>query len=74
MICQARYSVSRIHFFRGTWVAQLVKRPSSAQVMISQFVSSSPASGSVLTAQSLELASGFVSPCLSAPPLLVLCL
>ena len=38
----------------GAWVAQLVKQPTSAQVMISQSVSSSPASGSVLTAQSLE--------------------
>ena len=40
--------------YRGAWVAQSVKHPTSAQVMISQFVSSSPASGSVLTAQSLE--------------------
>ena len=32
----------------------MVKGPVSAQVMISQFVSSSPASGCVLTAQSLE--------------------
>ena len=40
---------------RGTWVAQSVKRPTSAQVMISQFVSSSPTWGSVVTAQSLEL-------------------
>ena len=31
---------------RGTWVAQWVKHPASAQVMISQFVSSSPAWGS----------------------------
>ena len=30
--------------FRGTWVAQLVKRLTSAQVMISWFVSSSPRS------------------------------
>ena len=35
----------------GAWVAQLVERPASAQVMISQFVGSSPVSGSVLTAQ-----------------------
>ena len=35
---------------------------------------SSPVSGSVLTAQSLEPASDFVSPFLSAPPLLLLCL
>ena len=38
----------------GTWIAQSVKRPTSAQVMISQSVGSSPSSGSVLTAQSLE--------------------
>ena len=43
----------------------------SAQVMISQFVSSSPASGSVLMVQSLL---GILSLPLSAPPLLVLCL
>ena len=52
---------------RGTWVAQAVKRPTSAQVMISRSVSSSPASDSVLTAQSLEPASDSVSPCLSTP-------
>ena len=56
----------------GAWVAQSVKRLTSAQVMISQFMSFSPASGSVLTAWSLEPAS--VSPSLSAPPLLALCL
>ena len=39
---------------RGTWVAQSVKSLISAQIMISQLVSSSPLSGSVLTAQSLE--------------------
>ena len=49
--------------WRGTWVAQLVKRLTSAQVVISQLVSSSPTSGSVLTAQSLEPASDSVSPC-----------
>ena len=59
---------------RGAWVAQSVKRPASAQVMISQSVSSSPALGSVLTAQSLEPASDSVSPPLSPPPLLMLCL
>ena len=36
-------------------MAQLVKCPTLAQVMISQFVSLSPTSGSVLSAQSLEL-------------------
>ena len=48
----------------GAWVAQSVKRPTSAQVMISWSVSSSPASGSVLTAQSLEPVSDSVSPSL----------
>ena len=46
---------------RGAWVAQSVKCPTSAQVMISWFVSLSLASGSVLTAQSLEPASDSVS-------------
>ena len=45
-------------------MAQSVKCPTSAQVMISQSVSLSPASGSVLTAQILELASDSVSPSL----------
>ena len=58
----------------GTWVAQLVERLTSAQVMISWFMSSSPALGSVLTAQSLEPASDSVSPSLSVPPPLMLCL
>ena len=46
----------------GTWLAQSVKRPTSAQVMISRFVGSSPESGSVLTAQSLQPALDSVSP------------
>ena len=54
----------------GAWVAQLVKCPTSAQVMISQFVSLSPMWGSVLTAQSLEPASDSVS---LSPSLLMLC-
>ena len=52
---------------RGVWVAQLVRHLTLAQVMISQFMCSSPASGSVLTAQSLEPALDSVSlphPCL----------
>ena len=53
-------------------MAQSVKRPTSAQVMISWSVSLSPVLGSVLTAQSLEPASDSVSPSLSAPPLLML--
>ena len=55
-------------------MAQSVEHPTSAQVMISRLVSSSSASGSVLTAQILEPASDSVSPSLSAPPLLELCL
>ena len=43
-------------------MAQSAKRLTLAQVMISQLVSSSPASGSVLTAQSLEPALDSVSP------------
>ena len=48
--------------FRGTWVTQSVGQPTLAQVMISQFVGSSPTSGSVLTAGSLE-------PALDSAPL-----
>ena len=55
-------------------MVQSVECPTSAEVMISWFVGSSPESGSVLTAQSLEPASDSVSPSLSAPPLFVLCL
>ena len=55
---------------RDAWVAQLVKHPTSAQVMISWFVSSGP----MLTAQSLESVSDFVCLSLSTPPLLMLCL
>ena len=57
---------------QGVWVAQLVEPPTSPQVMISRLVVSSPLSGSVLTAQSLESALVSVSPFLSAPPLLAL--
>ena len=45
-------SLSKINI-RSTLVAQWVERPTSAQVMISWSVSSSPVWGSVLTAQSL---------------------
>ena len=37
----------------GTWVARLVDHPAWAQVMISQFVSLSPTSGSLLSVQGL---------------------
>ena len=56
---------------RGAWVAQSVKCLTWAQVMISWFMGSSPKSGSVLTAQSLEPASDSGPPSLSAPALLV---
>ena len=57
----------------GAWVAQSVKRLTSAQAMISWSMSLSPASGSVLTAWSLEPASDSVF--LSLPlPSTVLCL
>ena len=49
--------ISRYHdknFLGGAWAAHLVGRLTSAQVLISQFVDSSPPLGSVLTAQSLE--------------------
>ena len=58
----------------GAWVAQSVKGPTSTRVMISQYVSSSPMLGSMLTAQTLEPASDSVPPSVSAPLLLVLSL
>ena len=58
----------------GVWVAQLVKCLTSAQVMVSQFVSSSLTSDFVLSVQSLDPASDSASPSLSASPLLILCL
>ena len=59
-------SVFKKQSYRRAWMAQSVKRLTSAQVMISPFVSSSPTLGSVLTAQSLEPVSDSVSPSLSA--------
>ena len=56
---------------RGAWVAQSVKRHFSSG-MISQFTGSSPASGSVLKAQSLEPASDCVSLSAPLPPTLSL--
>ena len=53
-------------------MAQLAKLLTSAQVMISWLLSSSPVAGSVLTVQSLEPPSDFVSPSLSAPAPLML--
>ena len=63
-----------MRFAGGTWVAQLVKRPTLAQVTILWLVGSSPAAGSLPTARSLEPASDSVSPSLAAPPPLTLCL
>ena len=51
----------------GIWVAQSVEHLTWAQVMISQFVSSSPAWSSVLIAQSLKPTSDSVSPSLLLP-------
>ena len=51
----------------GAKVAQLVECLTSAQAMISRFVGSSPVSGSVLTAKSLEPASDSGSSSLSLP-------
>ena len=53
---------------RGSWVAQSVERPTLAQVVILRPVSSSPASGSGLTAQSLKPASDSVSLSLCPSP------
>ena len=71
---QTNRSMEQNRKLRGAGVAQLVGCPTSAQVMISRFVSLSPAPGSVLTAQSLMPVSDSVSPSLSAPPLLMLSL
>ena len=58
----------------GIWVAQSGKHPTSAQVMISRFMGSSPGLDSVLTAQNVKPALDSVSPSLNAPPSLALCL
>ena len=58
----------------GAWVAQSVEHLTSPQVMISQSTGSSPASGSALTARSLEPFLDSVSPSLSDPPPFILCL
>ena len=63
--CTRETLLKELHSW-GTWVAQSVERPASAQVTISRLVSSSPASGSGLTARSLEPASDSGSPSLSA--------
>ena len=55
-------------------MAQSVKCLTLAQVRISWIMGLSPVLDSVLTGQSLEPASDSVSPSLSAPPSLTLCL
>ena len=55
-------------------MAQSVRHPTLAPVMISRFVGSSLVSSSVPTARSLEPASESVSPSLSASPPLPLSL
>ena len=57
----------KIHVYGGIWVSQLVKHLAPAQVIISHFLGSSPPSGSVRTAQSLEPALDSMSPSLSLP-------
>ena len=66
--CKHWLSLLKIVWARGAWVAQSVEHPTLAWVMISRSVSSSPTSGSVLIAQSLEPALDSVSPSVSAPP------
>ena len=75
---QKQHKCSHIEILcRGAWVVQLIKRPTSDQVMISQFMGSSTELGSPLIAQSLEppLDSVLLSVCLSLsvfpPPQLV---
>ena len=58
---------------RGAYVTQSVERPTSAQVMISCIVSSIPALGSADSSEP-GASSNSVSPSLSAPTPLVLCL
>ena len=64
-VASSVFTVLHMTFTWGTWVAQSVKRPTSAQVMIP--VSSSPALGSAKT-QSLEPASDSVSVSLCPSP------
>ena len=52
LVCEKRKSSRKK---RSAWGAQSVERPTWAQVKISRIVGSSPASGSVLTAQTPEL-------------------
>ena len=57
----------------GRWGGSIGQPPTSAQVTISRFVSSSPALGSAPAARGLEPAWDSGSPSFFAPPLLALC-
>ena len=59
---------------RGAWVAQLVELLTSAQVMVSHFMSSSPVLGSVLTNSSEPGTCFGFCLSLSPSPTHVLCL
>ena len=61
-------ALQKVIHSQGIWVAQSVKHPTSAWVMVSHFMGSSPTSGSVLTAQSLEPAMDSVSLTLCPSP------
>ena len=63
------YLFFKVHISPEHLGAQLVKRLTSARVMISQLVSWRSVLHSVLTAPSLEPASDSVSPSLPFPPL-----
>ena len=67
LMLSGQIAVAMVYCLKATCVAHFVKHPTSAQVMIARSVGSSPASGSVLTARSLEPASDSVSPSLSTP-------
>ena len=62
-----KLSILEIRILGDTWVAQSGKCPTLALVIILRSVSSSAASGSVLTAWSLEPTSDSVSPSLPLP-------
>ena len=68
-----QYSLSSVKYILGApgWLSQASNVLVSAQVMISQFMSSIPTLGSKLTVRSL-LRIPFLSPSLSAPPVCAL--
>ena len=70
--CLRQWDIQMLPFLGG--LGGSVKHPTSTQVMISWSVGSSPASGSVLIAQSLKPASDSVSPSFCHTPAHVLSL